>query len=131
MDDTGCEYRQARILFSILFTVAPEVAHDPNLGNRSVFVTGVTRITTVNDLIKLFPLSTDGVAAAVVRDFDTGERAGLVVLANEADCDEAIASPVVKCLKRKQVKDCESSRKLVLASPLKLTSGELLVVDSW
>jgi hypothetical protein len=64
-----------------------------------VFVTGVTRITTVNDLIKLFPLSTDGVAAAVVRDFDTGERAGLVVLANEADCDEAIASPVVKCLK--------------------------------
>ncbi|XP_051214270.1 uncharacterized protein [Lolium perenne] len=103
MDDTGCEYRQARILFSILFTVAPEVAHDPNLGNRSVFVTGVTRITTVNDLIKLFPLSTDGVAAAVVRDFDTGERAGLVVLANEADCDEAIASPVVKCLKARDV----------------------------
>ncbi|KAM0896309.1 hypothetical protein ACQ4PT_023270 [Festuca glaucescens] len=105
MDDTAwrCEYRQARILFSILFTVAPEVAHDPNLGNRSVFVTGVTRSTTVNDLIKLFPLSTDGVAAAVVRDFDTGERAGLVVLANEADCDEAIASPVVQCLKARDV----------------------------
>jgi hypothetical protein len=46
---------------------------------------------TPTDLMEWFPLKTG--AAAVVRDYDSSERAGLVVFANEGDSDVAIGTP--------------------------------------
>ncbi|CAM0906863.1 unnamed protein product [Alopecurus aequalis] len=84
----GPLFRHTRDLLSLLFTVAPEVAYDAHLLERSVLLTGVKPHTTAADLLDLFPLKTD--AAVVVRDYETGDRAGLVVLANVGACDKAI-----------------------------------------
>ncbi|XP_044452924.1 uncharacterized protein [Triticum aestivum] len=81
--------RLVRNLVSLALDVSPELADDPDLLERAVLLKGVTRHTSPNDLASFFiPLETD--AAVVLRDCETGDCAGLVVLANPGDCEKAI-----------------------------------------
>ncbi|KAI5008113.1 hypothetical protein ZWY2020_009161 [Hordeum vulgare] len=82
-----------RKLVSLALDVSPELADDPDLLERTVLLKGVTKHTSPGDLADLFiPLETD--AAVLVRDCDTGDCAGLVVLANPGDCEKAIKTKV-------------------------------------
>lgn len=84
-------YRHLRSLISVLDTVFPAVAEDPNFLDRSLLMEGVSLRANPCDLLD-GKLGLQVEAAVVVRDAEFGDSVGLLVLTHGHDTEVAMAA---------------------------------------